>query len=722
MQTIHSSTSTAPTSDKQSTSHDPLLNGLVCLLNEQGIQVDAERLCFGVPLKNSRIAAQQMPQLLERQNISARLSEVPLKDIPDCLCPCLLLLKNGSCVILLAHDGQLARLRSPLSGGELKMPLARLANLFSGWTLFANPRSQLNRAESYAEQSQGHWLKARLLKRWRTFMEVAVASLLASLLAIATALFAMQVYDRVVPTSAFGTLWALSIGVFLAITFEFLIKSLRAQLVETLGKRLDLELSQYIFQHALHLRLASRPASLGVFASQIRDFEAIREFFTASSLGAFGDLPFVLMFLALIAYIGGPIVTVPVLAIALMLLPALLAQPWLARLSRQGMRESAVKNGVLLETIDNLESLKANRAEGRAQQLWKRLCEEQAERGVSFRHANAWLMGWSTAAQQLAYISVIIYGVYQIEAGELSVGALIACSILTSRAIAPTLQITGLLARWQHIKVAMEGLEALMDLPVERPAARRFIRLQQAKGAYELQATAWRYDEQSPQALKLDQLTIKAGEHLALLGGNGSGKTTLLRVLAGLYSPSSGEVRLDDRALNQIDPDDRSRAIGYMPQDIALFHGTLRDNLTLDGRHFSDEHLLNVMHMVGLNDFICRHPLGLDMPLQDSRSLSGGQRQSVGLARLILQDPAVVLLDEPTSALDQNTEIQVIANLKPWLQQRTLVMATHKRALLQWVERAVVLHNGARLADGPVADVLHRATLTTAARQRAQAQ
>lgn len=706
---------------EQSSCYDPLLNGLSCLLNEHGIELDTERLCFGIPLKNGRIAAQQMPQLLERQNISARLYEVPAQDIPECLCPCLLLLKDGSCVLLLNQDGQTARLRSPLSGGELQMPLDRLANLQSGWTLFANPRSQLNRAESYAEHSQGHWLRARLLKRWRTFVEVAVASLLASLLAIATALFAMQVYDRVVPTSAFGTLWALSIGVCLAIVFEFMIKSLRAQLIETLGKRLDLELSQHIFHQALHLRLASRPASLGVFASQIRDFEAVREFFTASSLGTFGDLPFVLMFLALIGYIGGPIVTVPILAIALMLLPALLAQPWLARLSRQGMRESAVKNGVLLETIDNLETIKANRAEGRAQQLWKRLCEEQAERGVSFRHANAWLMSWSTAAQQLAYISVIIYGVYRIEAGELSVGALIACSILTSRAIAPTLQITGLLARWQHIKVAMEGLEALMDLPVERPAERRFIRLQQAKGAYELHATAWRYDERSPQALKLEQLTINAGEHVALLGGNGSGKSTLLRILAGIYSPKSGEVRLDNRALSQIDPDDRSRAIGYMPQDIALFHGTLRDNLTLDGRHFSDEHLLNIMQMVGLSDFICRHPLGLDMPLQDSRSLSGGQRQSVGLARLIIRDPAVVLLDEPTSALDQNTEMHVIAQLKPWLQQRTLVMATHKRALLQWVERAVVLHNGARLADGPVAEVLHRAALHTAARQRTQA-
>lgn len=440
------------------TETDQLIEGIACLLRSMKVNLSAEQLRYGVSLRGGQLQPEQAPQLLERFQISARLHQAPLDDISAPLIPCLLLLDDGSSLVLLAHSQGDYRLLSPFTGGELAMNKATLASLYSGWTLFAHATSHLGRAGSYARHHRKHWFKSRLTSQWRTFVEVALSSFMASFLAIATALFAMQVYDRVIPTGAFGTLWALAIGVFIAVFFEFVLKSLRAQLIETLGKRLDLELSRHIFQHAIHVRLDKKPASVGALASQIRDFESVREFFTASSLGAFGDLPFVCFFLGLIGYIGGPLVAVPVIAIVLMLLPALLAQPWLSSLSRQGLREGAVKNGILLEAIGNLESLKAAQAEGRAQGLWDRLCAEQTARGVSFRHAHAWLMNWSGAMQQAAYIAVIIFGVYRIETGELTIGALIACSILTSRAIAPTLQVTAILTRWQHVKVALQGL------------------------------------------------------------------------------------------------------------------------------------------------------------------------------------------------------------------------------------------------------------------------
>ncbi|MEP4558352.1 type I secretion system permease/ATPase [Cobetia amphilecti] len=744
---------------------DPLLESVRQLLRLQGHGIDLERLRHGMPLTKGELAPQDLEQALSRQGIAARLSQAPHNEIPESLMPCVVLLEDGSSRVLLSHEashqwsaesstgsssesssesgsdtsdtqagddtratpsGPGYKLLDPLSGGAYWLPQDALAAAYAGIALFAHGEISLERAEGYSQTQKGHWLTSRLKSHWRVFAEVALSSSLAALLAVATALFAMQVYDRVVPTGAVDTLWALGIGVMLAIGLEALLRALRAQLIENSGKKIDLELNDHIFRHAVQMRLAAKPRSTGAMASQIRDFDAIREFFTASTLGACGDLPFALLFLGLIALLGGPVVWVPVAAIVLMLIPVLLAQPWLSRLSREGMRESAVKNGVLLETLDNLENLKACRAEGHASRQWQRLTSEQTHRGVTFRHAVAWLTSWGTGMQQLAYVGVIIAGVYLIMAGELSVGALIACSILSSRAIGPTLQISALLSRWQHVKVAKEGLDALMETDIERPSDRRFARLAQARGHYQAENLHWRYDEEAPEALALDRLSIAPGEHLALLGGNGAGKSTLLRLLAGYFTPTSGELTLDNLALSQIDPADRQRAIGYLPQDISLFSGTLRDNLCIDGRDVSDMRLLEVIEMTGLGDFVRRHPLGLDMMLHDRHSLSGGQRQSLGLARLVLQDPVVVLLDEPTASLDQATEQHVIKTLGTWLAGRTLVLATHRKSLLGWVERALVLRHGKRVMDGPLDQIMARQSTgktptTSASRQRQEA-
>lgn len=690
--------------------HDSLLEGVSCYLECLGKSLDKHQICYGIEIENGLLKASQLPKLLHRHQFNSCIKKVKLKEIIKPLLPCLLLLNNGDTLVLIEISKDQYRLKSPVTRGELILTYDELSLQYIGFSLFAHAKNASLMAEDYAEKKQSHWFKSRLLKQWRSFVQVFLASSLASILAVASALFAMQVYDRVVPTSAFGTLWSLAIGVLLAVFFEFLLRGTRGQIIETLGKRLDLSLSKHIFQHAINIRLANQPKSVGAFANQIRDFEAVREFFTASSLGAFGDLPFVFLFLSMIAYIGGSIVLVPIIAILMMLLPALILQPWLSKLSRATVRESAVKNGVLLEAIDNLETLKATNAEARAEKQWKYLCEEQTSRGVSFRHAITWLSNWASATQQLASVSVIICGVYLIDSGELTVGSLIACSILTARSIAPTLQINGLLSRWQHIKVALEGLEQLMSLPIERSLNKRYSRLNNISGRYELKNVAWRYDHESPTALDLDQFIVSAGEHVALLGGNGAGKSTLLKILAGLYSPTQGDVLFDNLSLEQIEPVDRRQAIGYLPQDIALFYGSLRDNLQLNGTNSTDDELLTAIDIAGLGDFVRRHPMGLDLMIQNNASLSGGQRQSIGLARLILQDPQVVILDEPTSSLDQQTENQVITKMGLWLKGRTLILATHKRGLLSWVNRGVVLKNGKRIMDDSLSNILSNKT------------
>ncbi|MDF1832043.1 MAG: type I secretion system permease/ATPase [Porticoccaceae bacterium] len=708
-------TDAIPISKHDSGLEDPLLLGVQQLLALQGLSLNPDSLRYGMPLDAGRVRFEQLPDLLARQQVSARTASLSLEQLPKSLLPCLLVTRDGQSMVLLQNEEEQCLLLSPVTGGEIRWSQTELATRFSGKVLFAHAQGQdARRADHYAPPPDAHWFRSRLLAqtKWTNVLEVVLASLMAALLSVATALFAMQVYDRVVPTQATETLWALVVGVFIAIVFEFLLRSLRAQLIESGGKRLDIALSRQLFQQAVHLKYAARPESTGAFASQIRDFELVREFFTASTLGACGDLPFTVLFIALIAFIAGPLAWVPIIAIVCMTLPSLLVQPAVSRLAREGLRDAAIKNAVLLESIDHMETVKANRAEGRVLGIWQRLSAEQASRSVSARSLSAWLNSWAAGVQQLGYVSTIIGGVYLIFAGQLTIGALIACSILTSRAVAPMTQVSQLLGRWQQVKVALEGLEDLMRRPVERPADRHFARLSTALGDFKLEQVTWRFAAESPPVLTLDKLHIRSGEHWVLLGGNGAGKSTLLRLLAGLYDTHEGSLRVDDLELSQVDPADKRRLIGYMPQDIALFHGTLRDNLTLDGRHHEDARLLEALDMVGVGDFVRRHPRGLDMFIPGNQSLSGGQRQAVGLARLVLQDTPIVLMDEPTSALDQSTENAVIARLKPWLQGRTLVLATHKMPLLELVDHAIVLNGGRRLLHGPLDSVLKRMNVT----------
>jgi len=389
----------------------------------------------------------------------------------------------------------------------------------------------------------------------------------------------------------------------------------------------------------------------------------------------------------------------------LMLLPGLLTQRLLGHLSRQNLREGAMKNSVLLEAFEHLETVKATRAEGRCRQQWETLTGELA--GTAMKtHALASTLSYSASiVQQLCYVGVVVFGVYRISDGAMTVGALVACSILASRAIAPLSQAAAILGRWQHTKVALEGLDQLMSAEQERPAGKRFVHRDRLHGHYRLEALRLAHGD-SPPVVDVQALSIQAGERVALLGGNGAGKSTLLRLLSGLLDAQSGRLLLDDIALSQLDPADRQRGIGYLPQDVALFHGSLRENLNLANAALGDEELLEALDGVGLGTFVRAHPLGLDMPILGNASLSGGQRQAVGLARVLLQDPPILLLDEPTAAFDQNSEKQVIDYLQKWLGRRTLIITTHKKSVLALVDRAVVLRNGQVIMDGPLNQVV----------------
>ncbi|MDY4338184.1 type I secretion system permease/ATPase [Xanthomonas sp. LF07-6] len=686
---------------------DGLRPGLLLLCQRLGRPLTDAELVDGIALDQGRLPLQLVPRALRRADLNADVLDYPLAGMDGYLLPALLLLHDGRTLLLEAIESENARVLLPhASGGEQTMPLSEMERLYSGSAVFAKPRFRDDgRIGGYAGSDAEHWFYGPLKKLWRSYAEVATAAMVANLLAIATALFAMQVYDRVVPNAAFDTLWILASGVVLAIVLEGVLRTLRGQLLAVLGKRLDLQLSTLLFSRVLAMRMAAKPGSMGAFSTQVREFESVREFYTTSSAALISDLPFVAIFLAIIALIGGHVVWVPLVACVLMVLPGLLAQRLLGALSRQNLREGAMKNGLLLEAFEHLESIKAARAEGRCQGLWEGLTAQLAASAMKTHSLTTALSYAASVVQQLAYVGVVVFGVYRIQQGEMTVGALVACSLLAARAIAPLGQAAAVLGRWQHTRVAMEGLDQLLGAAQERPAGKRFVHKLRLKGDYRLDAVTLRHGDQPP-ALDVQALRIGAGERVALLGGNGAGKSTLLRLLAGLVDAQSGRLLLDDVAIAQIDPADRMRNIGYLPQDVALFHGSLRDNLNLHGAALGDDELYAALDGVGLGAFVRAHPFGLDLPIQGNSSLSGGQRQALGLARLLLQDPGVVLLDEPTAAFDQHSEQLVIAYLQRWLGTRTLVLSTHKRSMLELTRRAVVLRQGRVVVDGPVEQVL----------------
>ncbi|MDQ8027409.1 MAG: type I secretion system permease/ATPase [Brevundimonas sp.] len=684
-------------------SGDPLREGLCLLAARLGRQVTVARLGDGLPLREGRLPLEEVEKAMRRAGFAARAVRMAAAEAPESLLPALLLMNDGRAVVLAGRDGDEAILLSPeTGGGEVRTPWAEVRPLHGGVIIFARPLyAGDERAGGYAKAAPRHWLRGTIRDAWPSLIEVGAAAVFANLLAIATSLFSMQVYDRVVPTSAFGTLWVLASGVALAVAAEWLLRMLRAHLLDVTGRKLDLQLSSRLFEQVMQIRLSARPGSTGAFSAQVREFETVREFFTSSTLAALSDAPFIIAFLGVIFLLGGPVVLAPAAAVVLMVVPALLLQKRMAALSRDNLREGAVKQGLLLETVEHLETVKATGAEGRSLRLWEMLSDQLAESGAKGRNISTALTLCASAAQQFAFVGVILIGVYQIAAGHMTMGALVACSLLVSRAVSPTTQFTGILARWQHVKVALEGLDQLMASPVERPVGRQFTRLPEVHGRLVVQDLQVRPDPEAPPILIVPKLEIAAGERIALIGGNGAGKSTLLRALSGWADPSTGAVLMDDVSLAQIDPADRRRAIGYLPQDNALFHGTLRENLTLDGAARSDAELLEALDVVGLGAFTRAHPAGLDLPLAGSRSVSGGQRQAVALARLFLQDPRVVLMDEPTAAYDQTNERRVVDFLQTWTAGRTVVIATHRRAALAVAERIVALSGGRIIGDSP---------------------
>lgn len=571
------------------------------------------------------------------------------------------------------------------------------------------------RIDEYIKPYESSWFWSIVLRDWKRYIDIMFASLIANILALATIIFSMQVYDRVVPSQSIPTLWVLAGGVLIAAIFEFVLRVARIYLSDIIGKRADLRISDRVFGHTLRIKNSERSKSTGTFISQIRELEGVRELVTSTTISAIADLPFFFLFLVIFWIIGGNLFWVMVLVVPLMIIPAILAQRPLAKLAREGMRESSIRNAILVESVQGIEDIKLLRAESRFQNQWNHMNEMSADISMKQRKIVGVMTAWTQKVQGLTYALVVLVGCFAVISGEMTTGALVACSILSSRMLAPIAQITGVLGRLQQAKVAKSSLDELMKKPVDQPDRAHLIHRSVLLGDYQLNGTLFKYNQDDAKPnLAIAQLAIRAGEKIAILGRNGAGKSTLLQLLSGMQMPQQGNIYLDGLDLSLIDPADIRRDTGLLNQSAHLFYGTIRENLTLGALLASDDDLIQALKMTGAWSFVQDKKEGLDhLVLEGGLGFSGGQRQALLLSRLLIRQPNIVLLDEPTASIDDVAEKQFIDHLMNWMGHRTLIVATHRRAVLALVDRIIVMNEGKIVMDGPRDQILSQSNNQT---------
>lgn len=559
------------------------------------------------------------------------------------------------------------------------------------------------RVDAYIAADTHGWFRKLAMPDMRPYIYVLLASLVANTLSVAGVIFSMQVYDRVVPANSINTLVVLFIGVVIAVFFDFVMRKVRTAVIDVVGKRADIKISDVVFGHALRVKNQHRPKATGTFISQLRDLEQVRELLTSTTVSAIADLPFFFLFLALFALIGGWLAVIPAAALLLMIAPGVIAQKQLKRNAGQAMREASLRNAMLVEAVQGIEDIKALQAESVFQSKWNVFNAASADAQLQLRAITSFLTGWGHAVQTSAYAVIVFCGAPMVMAGDISTGSLVACSILGSRMMAPMAQLTQVLSRYQHARIGFQSLNTIMKMPVDHPPAEARISVGSLQGQYRFRNAIFHYGEPGGRpALSLADFRIEAGGTLALLGRNGAGKSTLLQALSGQLQPHSGEAQIDHLAIDHIDPSDLRREVGLITQNSQLFHGTIRDNVLMGAQNASQQAFMEALQMTGADEFIRSMPKGVDHLINEGgRGLSGGQRQALLLSRMLIRNPSVVLLDEPTASMDETSEKLFIRRFSEWGRNKTVVIATHRMRVLDLVERVVALDHGMIVVDAP---------------------
>ncbi len=662
--------------------------------------------------KKLNVNYHSLTEVLRSHGFENTLSKRSLEDIPSLAVPVLAILHNEEAAVITKIEGagkdRKYHIRQ-VDGLEQELDHAQLSVLYLGYCWFIKPKMV---SDNRSELPEYHLPKAwfwKVIWRFRGYYyQVILATIIINFLALVSSLYVMNVYDRVIPNQAYETLWVLSIGVVLAILFEFAAKMIRGHLTDIAGKKADLIISSALFRRVMALRLADRPASSGSYANNLREFESVRDFMTSASLLTLVDLPFLLLFITVIGIVGGKLALVPLIIIPIVVIVGLLVQRPLSRYINESMKESSQRSGLAVEAIEGIETLKTNNATSWAQQRWDEYTAKTSASSIKVKDTSNLMVNFAVAMQQLNTVFLVLVGTYLIHAENtaerITMGALIASVILSGRALAPLAQIAGLATRFQQAKLALQGVNDIVSRPIERSPERKYITLDNVQGAITFENVSFKYQQDSSSAVSDLRITIRPGEKVGILGRIGSGKSTMLKLASGLYDTEKGNVTLDGVDMRQLDPNFLRNQVVLLSQAPRLFLGTLRENMDLartDG-YSTDQDLLVALKRFGLDKIIRNHPRGLDMPLgEDGLGLSGGQKQIIALARMTLRDPRVVLLDEPTTSLDQATERIALNAIAQWGRDRTMLLVTHRPQVLQIVNRIIVMDNGKVVMDGP---------------------
>ncbi|MCS5597128.1 MAG: type I secretion system permease/ATPase [Alphaproteobacteria bacterium] len=695
----------------------PRLEALQILAGHYGRRTSLNALTAGLPISKEGVSPALFIRAAKRADLNAQLVERTLEALVTLpIFPCIALLKGGqACIIWDAkpHDEDEYHLtvQFPEEAGEkATVTLAELQRSYNGYAFFVRPVAHIDdRAGPATIDSSRDWFWQSLKDNKKIYIESGIAAIMINMFALANSLFIMNVYDRVVPNGeqSYPTLVVLAVGVFIVFIFDFILKNLRAHFLDYAGKKADVKISSSLFEQILGMQLHARPASAGVLASNMREFETIRDFFTSATMATLIDLPFALFFVLIIMIIGGPVAFVPLIAMPLVLLGGWILQKPLERIIKESMHENALKNALLFETITGLETIKTQAAEGHTQRRWEELTEKAARTSVKSRRVAIFAQNYSLFVQQVASIAVVIVGVFMINAGLLSMGALIACVILSGRAMAPLAQVSGLLTRFNQSREAFKQLDDLMKKPVERPSDKHFITMPHMEGDVFYSDVVFRYPSQTRPALEGINFRIPKGERVGIIGAVGSGKTTLERLLLNLYQPESGSIQIDGTDVRQIDPGDLRRNVGSVQQSPQLFFGTVRENITMGHETAPDSAVLRAAELSGVMEFLRDSEAGLDTQVGErGEALSGGQRQAIAIARALLYDPPILILDEPTASMDPASENRLRKRLESITEGRTTILITHKGSMLTLVDKLILIDRGKLVAYGPKDDVI----------------
>ena len=686
---------------------DPVVDRLLFLARHFGRSADAGHITAGLPLDDGRMDAASLVEGAARIGLAVTAGGLAPTAVKSSMLPALVLEEDDALVVL-QRRGDLFECASAGVDGSVWLPLETLLQEHPGAWYFVRPVFHFDtRSLLYHLPQPRRWFWDTLLANRGTYGWALLATVITNLLGALIPFYSMAVYDRVVPNSALDSLWVLTIAVVAVTLFDLLTKVLRSHLVDAAARKSDLALSSHVFAQALGLRAASRPASGGVLANIVRDFESVREFFTSTTLTLLGDMPFTLLYLLLVMIIGGWLVLIPLAAILLALGSAWLLQKPLVRIMTGNMQDSANRTAHLFEVMNGLDTVKALGADAWARRKWEMLCVRISEESLKMREVTSFGGYLSATFVNLETVLLVMFGAVMITENNLTMGQLIACSMLASRAIGPASQLSSLILRWQQTKLALVALDQIMAAPTDSGGGSG-VHLPRIAGAVEFRDVNFAYPH-SPPSLRQFKLSIAPGEKVALIGRLGSGKSTALKLLLNLYTAQEGNVMVDGVSVQQIEPHSFRRLVGYVPQELTLFHGSIRENLLMGASHVSDEDILEAARLACLDEVLAQLPDGLQSQVGERGDrLSGGQRQAVGIARALVRKPSLLVMDEPSSQMDPTTEQRLITNLRENLGKTTLLLVTHRTALLPLVDRLVVLDQGRVLLDGPRDEVFRQ--------------